>query len=217
MTDVRGAEYDLISGQLLYPISAALEDGIQQIRVEVSDLQGNSTEARTEFIIDSGIEDTTPPTITGLSPGKGTLVNAAVISELTLRGAAYDVESGVDEIQIRLDGNIVSIQTRDQDEEIGEIAYQPNNLSEGEHTLTIYARDTVGNKQTVNAIFLVDTTSQMPTLTIAGPEADINSQSYITKSNKVTLQGVAEPESKVNLTINGKPSEVFNYWSVFLA
>ena len=206
LTDVRGAEYDPISGQLLYPISAALEDGTQQIRVEVSDLQGNSTEARTEFIIDSGIEDTTPPTITGLSPGKGTLVNAAVISELTLRGAAYDVESGVDEIQIRLDGNIVSIQTRDQDEEIGEIAYQPNNLSEGEHTLTIYARDTVGNKQTVNATFLVDTTSQMPTLTIAGPEADINSQSYITKSNKVTLQGVAEPESKVNLTINGKPS-----------
>ena len=110
LTDVRGAEYDPISGQLLYPISAALEDGTQQIRVEVSDLQGNSTEARTEFIIDSGIEDTTPPTITGLSPGKGTLVNAAVISELTLRGAAYDVESGVDEIQIRLDGNIVSIQ-----------------------------------------------------------------------------------------------------------
>ena len=206
LTEVRGAEYDPISGQLLYPISAALEDGTQQIRVEVSDLQGNSTEARTEFIIDSGIEDTTPPTITGLSPGKGTLVNAAVISELTLRGAAYDVESGVDEIQIRLDGNIVSIQTRDQDEEIGEIAYQPNNLSEGEHTLTIYARDTVGNKQTVNATFLVDTTSQMPTLTIAGSEADINSQSYITKSNKVTLQGVAEPESKVNLTINGKPS-----------
>ncbi|MDP6751010.1 MAG: Ig-like domain-containing protein, partial [Candidatus Poribacteria bacterium] len=206
LTGVEGSKYDETSGQLFYPILAELEEGSHRIRVEIADKQGNVAKAESEFTIEPGIIDETPPVITGLAPEKGALVNAEAIAGLTLRGAAYDVESGLEEVQIRLDGRVVGAQTEGEDETIGEIAYTPENLTEGEHLLTIYARDTSGNEQIVNAGFVVDAEIEVPTLSLSGFEGDDNAKAIIITENKISVNGLAEPESKVTVTINDKPS-----------
>ena len=83
------------------------------------------------------------------------------------------MESGLAEVQIRLDGEEVSsrkflarLQVNEEPEasgDIGDIAYSPKELSDGQHLLTIYARDKSGNQQTANSSFLVDTMTETET------------------------------------------------------
>ena len=79
LTGVEGAKYDSTSGHVFYPLLAELEEGSHRIRIEIADQQGNLAKAESEFAIEPGIIDETPPIITGLVPEKGALVNAESI------------------------------------------------------------------------------------------------------------------------------------------
>ena len=123
-----------------------------------------------------------------------------------MRGAAYDVESGLSEVQIRLDGEEVSSRkflARMQEGlevektgDIGDIAYVPQNLTEGEHLLTIYARDKSGNQQTANSSFLVDTITERPVF---------EAVASIVNQQVITLSGSAEAGAGVSLYVNANP------------
>ena len=207
--EVTGYGYDAVSGQLSHTLVAPLAVDVQHtVSLEAADQLGNLSKVESTFRLESELEDETAPVITGLWPKAGEIINGRHLQDpdFTLRGAAYDVESGLAEVLIRLDGEEVSsgkFLVRMQDgleteaaRDIGDIAYVPQNLTDGEPLLTIYARDKSGNQQTANSSFLVDTKTERPVFDVV---------SSVVNQRVITLSGQAEAGSKVSLYVNGKP------------
>ena len=103
--------YDSISGQLACSIDEPFANGARpKIRVKAADKFGNNVEIESSFEVEADLPDTIPPVISGISPKSGSSLNATDLSQpdFTLMGSAYDTGSGLAEVQIRLDGSIVS-------------------------------------------------------------------------------------------------------------
>ena len=97
------------------------------------------------------------------------MLNAETLSsaDFAFRAAAYDVESGLEEVQIRLNGAVVSMKHEDDitEADIGGISFMPEApLTDGAHLITVYARDVAGNENAVNSSFTVDTATMQPVL-----------------------------------------------------
>ena len=206
--------YDPVTGQLACSISEPFVNGAKpKIRVEAADKFGNNVEVESSFEVEADLPDVVPPVVSGISPTAGSSLNAADLSrpDFALMGSAYDTGSGLAEVQIRLDGSIASskvFQARLQatsgdaeeipaDVDIGTLSFVPENLSDGVHVLTIYARDKSGNEKIVNSKFAVDTSTEVPVL-----------NSILSPLNKrlVDLEGKAEPLASIKIVVNGKPT-----------
>jgi len=98
--------------------------------------------------------DTTPPTISDLTPADGALINTATP---TISATVTDA-SGINAVSIAmtLDGATV---THTYDSATGRVSYDvPATLVEGLHMVTLDVSDTVGNRATAGWSFTVDTT-----------------------------------------------------------
>ena len=206
--------YDPFSGQLACAINKSFANGAKpKIRVKAADKFGNNVEIESTFEVEDDLPDTDPPVISGISPKSGSSLNTTDLSrpEFALMGSAYDIGSGLAEVQIRLDGSIVSskvfqarLETLQGDEaeiptdaDIGMLSFTPKKLSDGVHVLTLYAKDKSGNEKITNSKFVVDTSAEVPTL-----------NPILSPLNKrlVDLEGKAEPFTTIRIIVNEKPT-----------
>ena len=195
--EIDGYQYNLLSGQFVYNIPEPFEDlSTHTVAIEVRDKVGNLASAQSTFTVDRGLLDRTPPVISGFSPTDGAILNARDLAreDFSLRAAAYDTESGLERILIRLDGQIVSLGSEDV---MGAISFSPEApLVDGDHLLMIYAEDKAENSTIVNAKFRVKTSTVKPIL---------DPLSAVLAIRRVFIAGEAEPGARITLLINGRP------------
>ena len=118
-------------------------DGPHTILVTVYDGAGNSASASVAVTVDA-----TGPTVSISGPGSGAVVTS---SSTTVQWSAADTTSGVDHIELRIDGGspqTLSASTTSQ---------SLTGLSDGSHTVTITVVDRAGNTATASVTFRVDT------------------------------------------------------------
>ena len=193
--------YDPASGLLAYQPTFGQQDAREyRVLLEVSDVVGNISQTEIRFQTDPDEEDTIPPTIAGLFPRNGQIINSQQLEGLELSASIYDVGSGLSAVWVRLDGQTINlssvenidVSTTSEDK----VSIKPSQLSEGKHSLTVYAKDKSGNETVINSDFVVDTK-------VAAPYVP-NLSSFVNQS-RTNLSGVAEDRSTVNSFVNGQP------------
>ena len=174
------------------------------IKIQLADRLGNFVVRETSFKIETDLEDTTPPVISGLSPTAGATLNGEDLAEpnFALRGAAYDIESGLAEVQIRLDGKTIdskvfAYRNQQKFEDPGKIEFRPESITDGHHLLTIYARDKSDNEKLVHSKFFVDAATLKPVFDPI-PER--------LNKRRIKLEGTAEPFADIQILVNEKPA-----------
>jgi len=203
--DVDGWQYDSLSGQFIAAIAEPFADqSAHTIKIQLADRLGNFVVRETNFKIETDLEDTTPPVISGLSPTAGATLNGEDLAEpsFALRGAAYDIESGLAEVQIRLDGKTIdskvfAYRNQQKFEDPGKIEFRPESITDGHHLLTIYARDKSDNEKLVHSKFFVDAATLKPVFDPIPEQLN---------KRRVKLEGTAEPFADIQILVNEKPA-----------
>ena len=218
--EIDGYQYDPLFRQFIYHIAEPFEGNARThtIYIQVADKLGNLAKAESDFRVDQSRRDRTGPVISGFDPPDETVLNAAVLQheDFALRASVYDIESGLEEVQIRLDGEVVSQRTttdgssgvqesrithhasRITDFDIGMIAFTPEvPLADGDHLMTIYARDQAGNERIVNSTFTVDTSTSKPLL---------EPLPALLNTRRILINGASEPGAKITLLVNDQPA-----------
>ena len=130
-----------------------LADGAHTIAVTAFDVAGHWKTASALVTI-----DTTAPSVTPLSPAAHSLLNTP---SATVTWTAGDSGSGLDRIEIAVDGNSAIALPGTA------VSYTFAGLSDGSHTVSITAVDRAGNSHSAAVSFTVDATP--PTLAITSP------------------------------------------------
>lgn len=110
-------------------------------------------------------EDTTPPTISDLTPANGAFVNTGIP---TISATVTDA-SGINETSIIMSVDSATV-IHSYDSETGIVSYAPTtSLAEGSHTAALEVKDTVNNQAIESWSFTVDTIppAQVTDLTVS--------------------------------------------------
>ena len=142
-----------------------LPDGQHAVRVRAYDRAGNMAETSSIFRLDQ-----TRPVIVIVSPAPGVLGSSAVAISIKVS----DQGSGGVTTTVRLDGGAAETYRN-----VGSIDLSAN-LDDGEHVLTITARDAVGNTASSKAMFTV--AAAAPEIEILGPAGGTVSSSSLNVS-----------------------------------
>jgi len=132
----------------------SLSEGLHNIIVYANDTVGNMGKSATiYFVVIIPPVDNTPPTITITSPQETNYPTSEVTLSFNIDESVSWIAYNLDgEDNVTIDGNTVL-----------------SGLSEGEHTIMIFARDNAGNTGVSDTVcFRVDTTP--PTITLTSPE-----------------------------------------------
>ena len=137
----------------------------------------------------SETEDTTPPTISSLTPADGALTTRA---DLTIAASVSDA-SGVDtnSIFMTIDDGLV---TPTYDENTGLVSYEATTMEDGLHSVRLDASDTLGNLASTTWSFTIDTV----------PPAQIT---------EVTVTTMDSSQLDVSWTANTEPD--LSYYNVY--
>jgi len=131
-----------------YTSSSTLPDGLHTVYLSVADNAGNIATSTWMFTI-----DTTPPTISSQSPANGTVLNTSTPTIST----SYSDSSKVDPSSVVIEVDSVNVTSSASVTSSG-LSYTPvSSLSEGNHTVFLSVKDTVGNTATSAWSFTVDT------------------------------------------------------------
>ncbi|MEE9174119.1 MAG: Ig-like domain-containing protein [Thermoplasmata archaeon] len=130
-----------------------LEDGSHTVVVRAVDVAGNAQTASVDFTV-----DTVPPTLSILSPGSEAVLNT---SRVEVAWAAEDATSGVDRIEVVVDGGPPTLLLG------GSIGLVFSEMSDGPHTIEVRAIDGAGHVALASVQFVVDTVP--PVLSISLP------------------------------------------------
>ena len=133
------ATYDETTGKISYTPEIALEDGSHTISIEVKDRAGNEASATSTFRVET---DTTPPSITDLSPKDASTV---YYTTPTISVKYSDDKSGIDKTTVKILVNAVDVTASSIITDEG-ISYTPEiGITEGGVTVNIEVKDNVGN------------------------------------------------------------------------
>ncbi len=193
------ATYDTSTN--LISAQKTLNEGPHIAYVEATDNTGNKATATWNFTV-----DTTPPTLTPISPVAGTSVSprpiiSAYVTDSTLLPPSLG--SGVDQASIKLsiDGTLVAHKYATYIDGRGIVYYQPSTtLTGGPHTVTLEADDKGGNHVVTSWSF----TSIFPEWTnFTPPEGTQTNNPQIPISAQLTtakdgVDCVSEPEMKID-------------------
>lgn len=156
-----------------FSYSYTLSEGQNSITVESSDAVGN-----TNTVVRTVTKDTQPPLVTLSAPADNLLTNSKTVS------VSGTTEAGA---SVTVNGNSLSVDAQG--------AFNTTlTLSEGSNTITVVARDTAQNSQTVTRAVTVDTIA--PSLSVSAPV-----DGAITNQTTLAVTGTAEAGSA--LKING--------------
>ena len=167
-----------------FAMSGHLEDGPYTLELECTDRAGNSRHIIVEFLV-----DTRPPDVWITRPTHGEWLNTSAVeidggleagASLWVAGAPVPLVPGWTRYAHLL------------------------NLSDGQYTVIVMARDEAGNAATANATFHVDTTP--PVIDIAEPVGD----RIFTIEETLSLKGDVIESDLERLTLNGLPIEVLD-------
>lgn len=114
--------------------------------------------------------DDVPPSLSITSPSSGSAIGS---SSVTVRWSASDAQSGLNRIEVRIDGgswNNASLGS----------SWTFTGLAEGGHDADVQAFDNMGNSRTASVAFTVDVSS--PSVSISSP-----SQGHVSATSSVTL------------------------------
>lgn len=142
--------------------------------------------------------DTTPPTISDLTPADGALINTATP---TISATVTDA-SGIDatSIVMTVDGASVA---HTYDITTSLVSYVPaTNLAEGLHTVALYVQDMLSNLGTAGWSFTVDTT---PPAQVTGVTVTTASSSQLDVSWTVSLEPDLDHYNVYRSTVSGGP------------
>ncbi|HGJ64721.1 TPA: T9SS type A sorting domain-containing protein, partial [bacterium] len=137
-------------------VAKGLSYGEHNVRLVVADMLGNTTDTSWKF----SVADTTPPTVTVVSPKQDDIVGVRPV----IRISYADEGSGVDltSIAVKIDDKPVSAgalaPAKPGDAKVvsaGESSYQVA-LDYGPHTLTVVVKDVAGNEATAEVKFMVE-------------------------------------------------------------
>merc|ERR1711964_704104 len=149
-----GYQFSVVSGELVVPVSGTLSDGsTHQVRIQVSDKVGNLSEKISSYTIQ---QDQAPD------------------SGFTVRASVSDVESGIDSVQVRLDGQVISSENT--------VEVTGLSLEAGKHLLTIYAKDKAGNENRMETSFTVASLVAQPSFAVGGASASSSNRQQSTAS-----------------------------------
>jgi len=135
---------------LVYTRTDALDGGAYRAYVRVTDRGGNTGTASSEFTVvgtDPPIPDTTPPSISQVSP-----LGVVTGADVELSFLAFDEQSGVTEVSIALDG----------DAPIQGATRSVTALTAGAHTATAFASNGSGLETEFSWTFTVEITPPPP-------------------------------------------------------
>ncbi len=141
-----------------------LAEGRHTVTVVAYDGAGNRAESSVSFRL-----DLTKPSITIASPTPGVMGSSHV--DISIR--ASDQGSGLSTVTVQLDGATIGEAVKGSMDLSVELA-------DGEHTLTVIARDAVGNRASSKVTFTVAATA--PVIEILGPQGGTASSSSLNVS-----------------------------------
>merc|ERR1711964_686550 len=170
-----GYQFSVVSGELVVPVSDTQPDGsTHQVRIQVSDKVGNLSEKISSYTIQQDQADKTPPMISGITPGNRSVLEQSPDSGFTVRASVSDVESGIDSVQVRLDGQVISSENT--------VEVTGLSLEAGKHLLTIYAKDKAGNENRMETSFTVASLVAQPSFAVGGASASSSNRQQSTAS-----------------------------------
>ncbi len=141
---IAAASGNLTPGTTSWQVSYGLAEGTWYWRVQAEDVYGLwSTWQSSVFRI-----DTTPPLVAIANPAPGQILHA---SSLDIVWVATDALSGVDHVEVSVDGGAPVLQAA------GNSTYILSGLSDGAHVVRVTAFDRAGNSATFAVSFAIDT------------------------------------------------------------
>ncbi len=145
-----------VNGNNITCSASGLADGTYTATIYITDTDGNTGSGSGSFTV-----DTTPPTVSNLSPS-GTIYSDSA----TISAAFSDSGAGVDtgSLTIKLDGNVLT----GCSVSASGASCPVSGLSYGSHAISGSIADTVGNEATIGGGFQVGD-NVAPTLTYQGP------------------------------------------------
>ena len=189
-----------------YTPTTALEDGTRSVQLTVYDRAGNKAYRAWSFIVDvdTSVPDTTPPSISSLSPASG----ASVDTGQPIISAAYsDAGSGVNISSVILKVDSTDVTSQATVTETG-ISYTPAvPLDNGEHDVELIISDTEGNQKSQGWSFRVEVQLAEEGNLIDKIDASgtiLEAVELASADKKVDLK---LPEGTTALTVSGTPPE----------
>ncbi|MFQ6013099.1 MAG: Ig-like domain-containing protein [Thermoplasmata archaeon] len=141
-----------------------LEDGAHTVEVRAVDVAGNVQTVSVDFTV-----DTVPPTLSIVSPGSEAILNT---SRVEMVWVAEDTTSGVDRIEVLLDGSAPTVLPG------APTVLVFSEMSDGPHTVEVRAIDGAGHVALASVEFVVDTAP--PVLSVSLPvEASVITTSSV--------------------------------------
>ncbi len=130
--------------------TTGLSEGAHVLHVYAEDLASNTASATFTFTVDD-----TPPAIVLNSPSDGSEIQSGTTVDLDVSDA-----NTLAEVHYNWDGGTNQTMASPYD-------VQASGLTEGSHTLNVFARDEAGNEASASYTFVIDDTS--PTITLVSP------------------------------------------------
>lgn len=137
------------------------------------DAAGNGNTAATQFSI---IYDSNPPAVMIISHSNNSILNTSTIA---VSGTASDTGSGVQKVEVSVDGNAFAPATGTTS-----WSFTTSTLSDGTHTITAKATDDAGNTAETSVTVILDTTP--PVVAITYP-----ADGQIFNTSSITVSGTA--------------------------
>ncbi|NTV44201.1 MAG: polysaccharide deacetylase family protein [Candidatus Yonathbacteria bacterium] len=180
---VDGTAFGTVLSALPYSVSlntTILNNGPHTVRMDAKDAAGNTGTASLSFSV---FNDTIAPVVTITSPEIGSTLTGVVM----VQGTATD-DVAVASVQFLVDGNTIGslVTTAPYT-----ISLDTKTLTNGAHTLTMTAKDAVGNTGNNSRQFFVSNDIIAPVAAITSPALDA------TVSGTISIEGTATDDNAV--------------------
>ncbi|MHB8793559.1 MAG: beta strand repeat-containing protein, partial [Thermoleophilia bacterium] len=175
--------------------ASGISDGNHSISVSVKDNVGNNGSASGIFTVDTTVPDTTPPTVSDITPsGNVTSTSATIGAYLNDSGSGINTASvSVSVDTVALTGCTVAA---------GSVSCPASGLAEGAHTIDVSATDNAGNTGTGTGSFTVDSLS--PAVTGLAPTGLLNANVVILEAN-LSDSGTGIDTASASVSMDGAP------------
>ncbi len=179
--------------------ASALPDGPHTITAKATDNAGNPAETSISITVDTAL-----PSIAITSPSNNAFLNTSIV---TVSGTASKTGSGLQKVEVSVDGGSFSIATGTTS-----WSFATSALSDGPHTITAKATDNAGNTKEASISISVD--ASPPAINITSP-----ADGHVFIASPVTIIGTASDNiglSKVKVKVgtgDWQPASGTNSWN----
>ncbi|MCY9861141.1 Ig-like domain-containing protein [Vibrio coralliirubri] len=217
LLSVGGKEYTTTvdkDGNWSLTATEALPDGTYEVVIKITDIAGNTLESKDSITIDTKAP-TSVTAILGNDSGESSSDWITKEGRLNLNGS---VEVGCS-LVITIDGNAYSAADGLVVNGDGTWSFAMQNaLSDGTYNIEILATDAAGNTTVLEKEVTVDTSTQIEGGLSVGSDTGGSSTDGVTNNNTPVIEGTAEENSKVVVTIDNVDYETntdeFGRWRV---